>query len=126
MIVSNEGAFRLRYGDPVRILGQYEASRLANDGETLAISDPLGQTILRLQYDDGALWPQGADGLGASLELIDPQTTPVDLLSKPVSWQSSVRFAGTPGDAGLPRPAVRSMKCCPPRLRQIHWTKLNC
>ena len=44
--------------------------------------------------------------MAASLELIDPQGSLVEQLSKPVLWQSSARFLGSPTAEEDPRPSV--------------------
>ncbi len=106
VIVSNAAAFRLRYGNSLRVMGEYDSGQLANDGETLAIRDPSGREILTVEYDDSALWPQAADGIGASLELVDPQGSLVEHLSKPVLWQNSTRFLGSPAVEDVSRPAI--------------------
>ena len=84
----------------------YATSHLANGGETLAIRDPAGRTVLEIEYDDSGLWPQAADGIGAALELVGPDTISTDRLSKPTSWQSSVSYGGTPGALGPARPTI--------------------
>lgn len=53
-----------------------EIERIAtnNGGERIAISDPAGNLIDEVTYDDGGDWPdesQGADGAGATVELCD-------------------------------------------------------
>lgn len=51
-----------------------EGVALSNGGERLAISDPSGNLLDEVTYDDGGEWPDfnaGADGAGATLELCD-------------------------------------------------------
>ncbi len=68
---------------------------LANGGERIKFDDRSGNTIVDFAYNDTSLWPQAADGPGASLELIDLDT-PADRLSNPSSWASSRSVGGTP------------------------------
>jgi hypothetical protein len=103
VLVQNEAAFRLRYGDAPRVLGQFTAGSLDNGGETLQLVDAAGGEIVRVSYDDSALWPQAADGTGATLELIDQVNTPVDQFSKFYRWRSSTDLHGSPGAAGAAR-----------------------
>jgi hypothetical protein len=79
-------------GDVLRVVGKYEGS-LDNGGERVTLEQPIGtfqyqtndaygQTIAvtvtnytlldEVTYDDDQPWPAAADGLGASLQLIDP------------------------------------------------------
>ncbi len=95
VVVSDLAAFRLRYGSEVRVIGQYDG-RLANEGERIVLSDAVGEVIFDFQYNDSGLWPQAADGVGASLELIN-SLTESDQLGKNYSWQNSSQFGGTPG-----------------------------
>jgi hypothetical protein len=55
--------------DP-RVLGAF--GTLANSGETIQLSDPLGNPVQEVRYSDGGEWPGYTDGGGSSLELIDP------------------------------------------------------
>ncbi len=82
-----------------QIYGPYPGA-LSNSGETIRLDDGQGSTILLFSYTDSPLWPQRADGAGASLEVIDPANTPVELLDKPTSWRGSVDFDGSPGRVG--------------------------
>ena len=74
---------------------------LDNGGERIKLADANGSTILEFEYSDNALWPQAADGAGASLELIDPANTSVNELGEPERWRSSAEYGGSPGRAGL-------------------------
>ncbi len=63
------------YGTDLRIAAQWSGS-LKNDGETIALqqlNDALEvvAVIDAVKYNDGAPWPDGADGAGMSLQLID-------------------------------------------------------
>ncbi len=55
---------------------------------------------MELNYDDSAIWPQAADGNGATLQLKDDSTTLGDQLSKYYSWESSLEYGGSPAAAG--------------------------
>src|SRR5258705_460228 len=66
---SNPAAFAARY--PGVVVAGYFADSLNNGGERLAILDSAGNTVTSVNYDDDNGWPAGADGAGASLEIID-------------------------------------------------------
>ncbi|MCA9150695.1 MAG: lamin tail domain-containing protein, partial [Planctomycetales bacterium] len=82
------------------VFGPFVGS-LNNGGEKLRLDDAQGSTILEFVYGDDARWTQRADGVGASLELID-LNTPVDSLSKPQMWRGSVDLGGSPARANSP------------------------
>ena len=98
LVITNDAdAFRAAYPEvePNLVLGPFFGS-LANGGERLKVDDARGNTAVDFAYDDSDLWPQAADGVGASLELSDP-LLPTSDHSKPTSWRSSSRYGGTPG-----------------------------
>ena len=98
VLVRNSGAFGERYGSDIRVLGEYQGG-LANGGERLIFVDAVGDTVTNVEYG-GELWPESADGVGASLELIDPAAITVALTSKPYAYRGSTNFGGSPGTAG--------------------------
>jgi hypothetical protein len=101
VVVDNLAAFRQRYGSQIDVAGQFQGS-LNNGGEDIALHDAGGTPILQLSYADSDPWPLRADGSGASLELIDVLTTPVNEYARPVRWRASTDFGGSPGSAGSP------------------------
>ena len=58
------------YGIP-RPLGPYTGG-LRNDAETLLLRDALKNPADRVRYADEGSWPEGADGQGPSVELVNP------------------------------------------------------
>lgn len=95
VIVSNEIMFRARYGEGPRVIGQYEG-RLNDGGETLRIDKVDGTVALQFEYGESDPWSQRADGVGASLELIDV-ATPLFDYSRAQRWMGSTVAGGTPG-----------------------------
>jgi hypothetical protein len=76
VLVNDRAAFISAYGPNISIAGQFQG-RLDNGGETLKLlkpGSPGGQDLVvsQVTFDDDAPWPGSADGLGASLQLIDP------------------------------------------------------
>ena len=96
VVVRDQPAFELRYGTDINVLGSFASGGLSNAGESIRIVDGLGMTLLEFSYNDADAWSQRADGDGATLELLDPDT-PASLYSKHYSWQGSTEFGGTPG-----------------------------
>ena len=99
LVVSNQAAFELRYGNDLPIAGEYEGN-LANGGERLTLVDGLENTLFSTEYSDGRIWPQTADGVGATLELIDPEGTSAELSDKHYVWRGSTDVGGSPGAVG--------------------------
>ena len=98
VITSNLSAFELRYGPGRNVAGVYEGG-LSNSGENIKLDDANGSTVLDFAYDDSTLWPQAADGLGASLEFDLSSASTTELYDKYYSWRSSEIVGGSPGVA---------------------------
>ena len=97
LLVSNLGAFTERYGSghATRIAGQY-SGKLSDDGALLKVMDGSAE-ILSFTYDDQAPWPEGADGGGLSLVLLDPTRQPPPDHNDPANWRGSRTVGGSPG-----------------------------
>jgi hypothetical protein len=89
VIVSNEHAFRLRYGNDSALIGVYEG-HLSNGGEMLKLEDATGQAILEFSFRDD--WYADADGRGYSLVAVDPSAA----LGSVDSWRPSIQIGGSP------------------------------
>jgi hypothetical protein len=107
VVVGNSTEFQATYPSvPAgRIAGQFAGS-LSNNGEQIKVDDVDGSTVLEFLYSDSDPWPVAADGVGASLELVAPATTPVAQLSKAYHWQASTNYAGTPAAANSTPPGI--------------------
>jgi hypothetical protein len=95
LVVANTSAIEERYGTGLPVAGQYTGN-LANEGETITISDIFGTTIKEFTYGDG--WYSHTDGEGFSLTRLDP-TVPTADLSLSESWRPSNLDGGSPGSA---------------------------
>ncbi len=95
VIVNNQAAFGMRYGDDVRVAGEYQGS-LKNNGEHLILSDSTGGTILDVSFDD--TWYAATDGGGYSLTVVNPKADE-PTWNEPTQWKPSARPAGSPGFA---------------------------
>lgn len=93
LIVSNEAAFRTRYGDGPVVAGVYEGN-LSNSGERLLLTDAEGATVLDFAYLDS--WYRTTDGNGATLVIVDAkaETTAWGLKQ---GWNASRLTGGSPG-----------------------------
>ena len=97
LVVVNALAMEARYGNSLNIAGEYQG-KLDNQGERIRIEDPFGKALIDFRYDSGDPWPQSADGIGASLELVDPSATPANGLGKFHQWRGSLEYGGSPGN----------------------------
>lgn len=98
VIVANLNAFRLRYGDDIAPLAQYDR-QLSNGGERLTVATLDGMVVQDFAYDD---WYFDADGLGSSLVIVDVGGDYDDV----TNWRPSVTRGGSPGTAEpfIPQP----------------------
>lgn len=99
VVALNPSAFRDRYPDAPSPLGPYTGN-LANDGETIALSDANGMVITAITYDDSHLWPTEADGLGYSLVPVGISGT--GGAGWPEYWRISDAIDGSPGRDDIP------------------------
>ncbi|MCP4190749.1 MAG: hypothetical protein GY768_08980 [Planctomycetaceae bacterium] len=96
LVVRDAAAFRLRYGNSKPIIGEFNG-KLDNGGESLQMLNASGEIVIDFEYQDNRLWPQNADGIGGTLVLKSPTTTPPSQLSKYYQWQGSTELGGSPG-----------------------------
>jgi hypothetical protein len=98
VVCNTRSAFLGRYGTAGILLasGSY-SGKLSDSGDTLTVLSPAGKVILSFAYNNSGDWPSRADGLGSSLECIDPAGN----LSDPFNWRSSTEYNGSPGRAGV-------------------------
>lgn len=102
VVVDSAPAFTMRYGSGHRILGEFEADNLNNDGEQIALRAESGADLWRFTYNDAGAWPDSPDGLGPALALRDPFNPPDNAgLSLPENWRPSKMREGSPGDDTL-------------------------
>ncbi|MCA9214580.1 MAG: lamin tail domain-containing protein, partial [Planctomycetales bacterium] len=104
VVAKDRQAFASRYGDQIRLAdgtglaaddGIYDGN-LRNSGEMLTLLAADGSQIQQFEFDDSGSWPGRADGIGSTLEVIDPRGD----YSSSQNFRSSSEFGGTPGSAG--------------------------
>ena len=98
VVVRNQYAFADRYGDGIRIVGEYgdtsTADSLNNGGEFLRIDLGDGDAIQQFTYDD--IWLPDTDGGGFSLTSIDVMAD-TSQWSRASNWRTSTIVDGSPG-----------------------------
>jgi hypothetical protein len=100
LIVEDRAAFEFRYGTHLPVAGQW-AGGLSNSTEDI-ILDAGGETIHQFAYLDQ--WHPETDGMGPSLERIDPAEADLNQWASSFAWRASYVPGGTPGTAGGIRP----------------------
>ncbi len=103
LVVQNIDAFRVRYGEDATIAGEFNDGTLSNGGERIAVTGVNGEEIIEIDYADNAPWPEAADGLGATLELINGSLTINNANGAVDRWRGSTNVGGTPGQANTER-----------------------
>ncbi len=97
VVVENREAFASRYGNGIRIGGQY-TGKLADGGERLTLLAADGTVIQTFSYSVQNGWPETPDGEGPSLQVIDASGNS----SLAGNWRGSGPRGGTPGAAEFP------------------------
>jgi hypothetical protein len=92
LVVKNAAVFAAKYGANHPVAGEFSGN-LAQGGERLTLSLGGGSPLRDFEYDDAVPWPATADGEGASLILIAPQSNPDH--GNPLNWRASI--APNPG-----------------------------
>ena len=107
---SLKSSFVAKYGVPgnVPILGPWDG-KLDNGGETIVLERPDNPNVTptnifvpyylveKINYSDVAPWPTNADGVGASLQRIEPTLFGND----PLNWQAAAPTAGQANPSGI-------------------------
>ena len=103
VVVSLLAAYNLRYGGAGAVVaGQFQGN-LANDGETIAVLDAVGESVIEFQYDP--LWygvPKvGVPGALTALDgyslVIRASNPPWNDYDRPTAWALGDSVNGTPG-----------------------------
>ncbi|MFH1320173.1 MAG: lamin tail domain-containing protein [Bacteroidota bacterium] len=88
--------FQATFPDVTNVIGPFGFG-LSNNGENLRLYDESGNLYLSMIYSGTSPWPVKSNGLGATLELLDPY----DDLSNPYNWFDGC-FGGSPGLPFIP------------------------
>ncbi|MDG2383827.1 MAG: lamin tail domain-containing protein [Pirellulaceae bacterium] len=97
VVVADTAAFLAAYPEvnANQVIGEY-VGNLDNGGERIKLDDANGSTIMDFRYGDRDPWPEPADGVGATLVLSDPESTPNDEFDKYYRWSGSSEIGGSP------------------------------
>lgn len=103
----------------VTAVGPYTGN-LSSDGETLILQDASGTKVCEVDYTPRFPYPSGADGNGASMELINPNLDP----SLGGSWRSSI-YPATESTTDTASPGKQNLQYAAnaaPVVRQVTAT----
>ena len=91
VIVEDSTKFREIYSDTIRIVGQLDFGY--GRGDAVRLFDKFGNLLDSVTYDVVSPWDKNADGMGYSLELINPNFDN----SLAENWKASLLEGGSPG-----------------------------
>lgn len=98
VVCRTRSAFTTLYGTAgINLASGSYSGKLSDSGDTLVLVSGTGELLLKFKYDSSGTWPSRANGLGSSLECIDPAGD----LNDPLNWRSSTEYNGSPGRAGV-------------------------
>ena len=112
IVVEDRSSFDTRYrdsGSPYYYAGIDVAGKWSgglSSGEHLIVNAPSGSQIMDFEFSGAGFWPERADGLGSSAELISPGSVPTGLAAKNdyldlgANWKASCEYHGNPGRFG--------------------------
>jgi len=106
LVVRNEAAFTSRYGTGFRIAGEYVGA-LDNNGERIELIGPAEESVLDFSYNDA--WYPITDGLGASLQIVNPEGAP-GAWDRKSGWRPSQALGGSPGADDAPPPGFPAVR----------------
>ncbi len=84
VVAADAARVRARYGI-TNVVGNFLGT-LADGGERIELSDAMLLPVDVVKYSDAGSWPETADGLGFSIEKVDPAADGID----PASWRSAI------------------------------------
>jgi hypothetical protein len=91
LVAKDPTSFELYYGFTVEYT--YSGS-LSNGGELIILSEPTGNIITQVEYDDVYPWPTSPDGNGFSLVTIN--INPTGSQNHFSHWRASAQYGGSP------------------------------
>lgn len=96
VLCANPSLFALQYPDVDNVLGPFDFG-FSSNGELLRLFDPTGDLIDFVEYGVSPPWPVSPNGLGPTLELMDP------LFDNTMAqnWFARDESGGTPGAPNL-------------------------
>jgi hypothetical protein len=98
IVARDPAVFETVYGSGHNVAPNgFEPDNLSNSGELVTLLGPLGELIQSFTYDSTSPWPTAPDGMGSSLEIVDP----LGDSTSPANWRASAYTGGSPGASGV-------------------------
>jgi hypothetical protein len=98
IVAKNPAVFQFVYGPGFNLAPDgYGLNNLSNSGELVTLLDPLGGVLQSFTYGSTSPWPTEPDGLGHSLEIVDP----LGDSESASNWRASFYTGGSPGTSGV-------------------------
>lgn len=97
VVARNRTKFTTRYGAGVRLAEGNFSGGFSSGGEQVTLLASNGTTLLDFTYGTSGRWPGRPNGLGSTLECVDPAGD----LNNPNNWRASAEWLGSPGRPGV-------------------------
>ncbi len=111
VLARDRAAFAAAHGAAIPVFDEFPGS-LDNGGERIALLQPVGTNrvlVADVRYDNRLPWPTNADGLGPSLQLIDPSRGSW----RPANWAATATNAASPSTPGRANSVAQSLAAFP-------------
>ncbi len=98
IVARDPAVFETVYGPGLNVAPDgYDPDNLSNGGELVTLLGPLGEVLQSVTYGSTSPWPTAPDGMGSSLEIVDP----VGDSTSAANWRASAYTGGSPGATGV-------------------------
>jgi hypothetical protein len=98
IVAKNPAVFQFVYGPGFNLAPDgYGLNNLSNGGELVTLLGPLGEVLQSVTYGTTSPWPREPDGMGSSLEIVDP----LGDSTSAANWRASAYPGGSPGASGV-------------------------
>ncbi|HEX2473338.1 MAG TPA: lamin tail domain-containing protein, partial [Lacipirellulaceae bacterium] len=98
IVAKNPAVFQFVYGPGFNLAPDgYGIANLSNGGELVTLLDALGNVLQSVTYGTTSPWPSAPDGMGSSLEIVDP----LGDSTSAANWRASAYTGGSPGATGI-------------------------
>ncbi|HEY3391322.1 MAG TPA: lamin tail domain-containing protein, partial [Lacipirellulaceae bacterium] len=98
IVARDPAVFESVYGPGLNVAPNgFEPDNLSNSGELVTLLGPLGEVIQSFTYGSTSPWPSEPDGLGRSLEIVNP----LGDSASAANWRASFYTGGSPETSGV-------------------------
>jgi hypothetical protein len=98
IVARDPAVFQSVYGAGLNVAPDgFDPGNLSNGGELVTLLGPLDEVLQSFTYGSTTPWPSAPDGMGPSLEIIDPRGDSTSA----ANWRASAYAGGSPGASGV-------------------------